>query len=38
MFILRAAYDVTLTDNSWDKKTFEVVNGNTSRTWERLDA
>ncbi|KAF3509828.1 hypothetical protein F2Q69_00000559 [Brassica cretica] len=35
---LMAAYDVTLTDNSWDKKTFEVVNGNTSRTWERLDA
>ncbi|CAN7114171.1 unnamed protein product [Brassica rapa subsp. narinosa] len=33
-----AAYDVTLTDNTWDKKTFEVVNGNTSRTWERLDA
>ncbi|ESQ41361.1 hypothetical protein EUTSA_v10014730mg [Eutrema salsugineum] len=32
------AYDVTLTDNSWDKKTFEVVNGNTSRSWERLDA
>ncbi|KAF8118090.1 hypothetical protein N665_0006s0090 [Sinapis alba] len=32
------AYDVTLADNTWDKKTFEVVNGNTSRTWERLDA
>ncbi|KAJ4908405.1 translocon-associated protein beta (TRAPB) family protein [Raphanus sativus] len=32
------AYDVTLTDNTWDKKTFEVVNGNTSRSWERLDA
>ncbi|KAG7602189.1 hypothetical protein ISN45_At05g012820 [Arabidopsis thaliana x Arabidopsis arenosa] len=33
-----SAYDVTLTDNSWDKKTFEVVNGNTSKSWERLDA
>ncbi|KAF8046687.1 hypothetical protein N665_0316s0020 [Sinapis alba] len=32
------AYDVTLMDNTWDKKKFEVVNGNTSRTWERLDA
>ncbi|KAL0709488.1 hypothetical protein Bca4012_016466 [Brassica carinata] len=32
------AYDVSLTDNTWDKKTFEVVNGNTSRSWERLDA
>ncbi|CAN8299717.1 unnamed protein product [Cochlearia groenlandica] len=32
------AYEVTLNDNSWDKHTFEVVNGNTSRSWERLDA
>ncbi|CAN6992673.1 unnamed protein product, partial [Brassica oleracea var. botrytis] len=32
------AYDVTLTDNTWIKKTFELVNGNKSRTWERLDA
>ncbi|KAG2242378.1 hypothetical protein Bca52824_095780 [Brassica carinata] len=32
------AYDVTLIDKTWIKKTFEVVNGNTSRTWERLDA
>ncbi|KAL0887946.1 hypothetical protein Bca101_011929 [Brassica carinata] len=32
------AYDVTLVDKSWIKKTFEVVNGNTSRSWERLDA
>ncbi|KAJ0260916.1 Translocon-associated protein beta [Hirschfeldia incana] len=32
------AYDVTLADNTWDKKNFEVVNGNTSRSWERLDA
>ncbi|KAH0936877.1 hypothetical protein HID58_004338 [Brassica napus] len=32
------AYDVTLTDKTWIKKTFELVNGNKSRTWERLDA
>ncbi|KAF2572197.1 hypothetical protein F2Q70_00006178 [Brassica cretica] len=35
---LLTAYDVTLVDNTWIKKTFEVVNGNTSRSWERLDA
>ncbi|KAJ0243470.1 Translocon-associated protein beta [Hirschfeldia incana] len=32
------AYDVTLVDKSWIKKTFDVVSGNTSRSWERLDA
>ncbi|XP_010550210.1 PREDICTED: uncharacterized protein LOC104821124 [Tarenaya hassleriana] len=32
------AYDVILTDSSWDKDTFEVVNGNISSSWERLDA
>ncbi|CAN8256384.1 unnamed protein product [Cochlearia groenlandica] len=32
------AYEVTLTDKTWDKKRFDVVNGNTSRSWERLDA
>ncbi|CAA7038745.1 unnamed protein product [Microthlaspi erraticum] len=32
------AYDVTLTDSSWDKDRFEIVSGNTSRAWERLDA
>uniref|UniRef100_A0A1J3CCV2 Translocon-associated protein subunit beta n=1 Tax=Noccaea caerulescens TaxID=107243 RepID=A0A1J3CCV2_NOCCA len=32
------AYDVTLTDSSWDKDAFEIVSGNTSRSWERLDA
>ncbi|EOA21716.1 hypothetical protein CARUB_v10002153mg [Capsella rubella] len=32
------AYDVTLIDSSWDKAKFEVVNGNTSKSWERLDA
>ncbi|XP_010420024.1 PREDICTED: translocon-associated protein subunit beta [Camelina sativa] len=33
-----SAYDVTLTDNSWVKAKFDVVNGNTSKSWERLDA
>ncbi|XP_010551941.1 PREDICTED: uncharacterized protein LOC104822420 [Tarenaya hassleriana] len=32
------AYDVTVTDNGWDEDRFEVVSGNTSRSWERLDA
>ncbi|CAH8315776.1 unnamed protein product [Eruca vesicaria subsp. sativa] len=32
------AYDVTLIDKGWVKTKFELVNGNTSRTWERLDA
>lgn len=35
---LRTAYDLTLTDSSWMKDTFQVVSGNTSRSWERLDA
>jgi translocon-associated protein subunit beta len=32
------AYDVSLTDDSWSKDTFEIVSGNTSMSWERLDA
>jgi translocon-associated protein subunit beta len=32
------AYDVSLTDDSWSKDIFEVVSGNTSMSWERLDA
>ncbi|XP_041007063.1 translocon-associated protein subunit beta-like isoform X1 [Juglans microcarpa x Juglans regia] len=32
------AYDVILTDNSWPQDLFEVVSGNTSISWERLDA
>ncbi|GAB2257939.1 hypothetical protein Droror1_Dr00014099 [Drosera rotundifolia] len=32
------AYDVSLTDDGWPRDTFEVVSGNTSRSWERLDA
>ncbi|XP_010492194.1 PREDICTED: translocon-associated protein subunit beta [Camelina sativa] len=33
-----SVYDVTLTDKSWVKAKFDVVNGNTSKSWERLDA
>ncbi|KAK2666047.1 hypothetical protein Ddye_004621 [Dipteronia dyeriana] len=32
------AYDVSLTDDSWPKDVFDVVNGNVSKSWERLDA
>ncbi|KAK6155347.1 hypothetical protein DH2020_009595 [Rehmannia glutinosa] len=32
------AYDVTLNDDSWSQEIFEVVSGNTSISWERLDA
>ncbi|GER38887.1 translocon-associated protein beta family protein-like [Striga asiatica] len=31
------AYDVTLNDDSWSPEVFEVVSGNTSISWERLD-
>ncbi|KAL3653884.1 hypothetical protein CASFOL_003565 [Castilleja foliolosa] len=31
------AYDVTLNDDSWSKDIFEVVSGNTSISWEKLD-
>ncbi|KAI8530562.1 hypothetical protein RHMOL_Rhmol11G0069400 [Rhododendron molle] len=34
----RTAFDVSLTDDSWTKDTFEIVSGNTSMSWERLDA
>ncbi|KAL6541386.1 hypothetical protein OROGR_010872 [Orobanche gracilis] len=30
-------YDVTLDDNSWSPDVFDVVSGNTSISWERLD-
>ncbi|CAL5373089.1 unnamed protein product [Camellia sinensis] len=33
-----AAYDVNFTDNSWAQEVFELVGGNTTKTWERLDA
>jgi translocon-associated protein subunit beta len=32
------AYDVSLNDNTWPRDTFTVVSGNTSQSWERLDA
>ncbi|KAL6956741.1 hypothetical protein U1Q18_044579 [Sarracenia purpurea var. burkii] len=33
-----AAYDISLADNTWDQDVFDVVSGNTTKTWERLDA
>ncbi|KAI8019111.1 Translocon-associated protein subunit beta [Camellia lanceoleosa] len=32
------AYDISLTDDSWSKDIFDSVSGNTSISWERLDA
>ncbi|XP_021297919.1 translocon-associated protein subunit beta [Herrania umbratica] len=32
------AYDVSLADDSWPQDAFDVVSGNTSQSWERLDA
>ncbi|KAI3457788.1 hypothetical protein Pfo_014451 [Paulownia fortunei] len=32
------AYDVTLNDDSWSQDVFDIVTGNTSVSWERLDA
>ncbi|PSS18241.1 Translocon-associated protein subunit beta like [Actinidia chinensis var. chinensis] len=32
------AYDVSLNDDSWSKDVFDIVSGNTSMSWERLDA
>ncbi|CAI9111618.1 OLC1v1011880C1 [Oldenlandia corymbosa var. corymbosa] len=32
------AYDISLNDDSWSPDTFDVVSGNTSMSWERLDA
>ncbi|KAG6741579.1 hypothetical protein POTOM_054844 [Populus tomentosa] len=34
----RTAYDITLTDDHWPKDIFDVVSGNTSQSWDRLDA
>ncbi|KAI3463140.1 hypothetical protein Pfo_019803 [Paulownia fortunei] len=31
------AYDVTLNDESWSQDIFNIVTGNTSMSWERLD-
>ncbi|XP_047310119.1 translocon-associated protein subunit beta-like [Impatiens glandulifera] len=33
-----AAYDVSLSDDGWSKEIFDIVSGNTSISWERLDA
>ncbi|XP_010929629.1 uncharacterized protein [Elaeis guineensis] len=32
------AYDVSLSDDSWSQDMFELVSGDISKTWERLDA
>ncbi|KAM3253421.1 hypothetical protein P3L10_007491 [Capsicum annuum] len=32
------AYDVSLYDDNWSQDIFEIVSGNTSMSWERLDA
>ncbi|KAJ6290101.1 hypothetical protein OIU78_025924 [Salix suchowensis] len=32
------AYDITLADENWPKDIFDVVKGNTSQSWDRLDA
>ncbi|GFZ08022.1 translocon-associated protein beta (TRAPB) family protein [Actinidia rufa] len=33
-----AAYDVSLTDNSWSQEVFEFVSGNTTKSWNKLEA
>lgn len=32
------AYDVSLNDDSWSQEYFKIISGNTSTSWERLDA
>ncbi|KAI3666062.1 hypothetical protein L6452_44700 [Arctium lappa] len=32
------AYDVSLTDDGWSSEIFSIISGNTSTSWERLDA
>ncbi|XP_050382213.1 uncharacterized protein LOC126799133 [Argentina anserina] len=32
------AYDVSLSDESWPRDLFDIVSGNASKSWERLDA
>ncbi|XP_075098346.1 uncharacterized protein LOC107789931 [Nicotiana tabacum] len=32
------AYDLNLNDDSWSQNVFDIVAGNTSMSWERLDA
>ncbi|XP_021762489.1 translocon-associated protein subunit beta-like [Chenopodium quinoa] len=31
------AYDVSLTDESWPEDAFDIIDGKTSNSWERLD-
>ncbi|KAL8229067.1 hypothetical protein R6Q57_013967 [Mikania cordata] len=31
------AYDVSLTDDGWSPEIFNIISGNTSISWERLD-
>lgn len=37
LYVYRAAYDVTLSDDSWPEEAFDVIDGKTSNSWERLD-
>ncbi|XP_039066719.1 translocon-associated protein subunit beta-like [Hibiscus syriacus] len=32
------AYDVSLVDHSWPQDAFDVISGNISQSWEKLDA
>uniref|UniRef100_A0A1J3H5U5 Translocon-associated protein subunit beta n=1 Tax=Noccaea caerulescens TaxID=107243 RepID=A0A1J3H5U5_NOCCA len=32
-----SAYDVNVVDDGWNPNLFEVVSGNTSKSWEKLD-
>ncbi|GKA23532.1 hypothetical protein Tco_0709565 [Tanacetum coccineum] len=34
---VRTAYDVSLTDDGWTPEIFNLISGNTSTSWERLD-
>lgn len=34
----RTAYDVSLVDDHWPQDIFDIISGNTSQSWERLDA
>lgn len=38
LFWFRTAYDVSLYDDNWSEDVFVIVAGNTSMSWERLDA
>ncbi|KAJ6370170.1 hypothetical protein OIU76_028444 [Salix suchowensis] len=38
MLLCLTAYDITLADENWPKDIFDVVKGNTSQSWDRLDA